>query len=367
MRNDQNSQELTIQQAISRAKKASKQGKIADAVEIYSAILQQQPNHSIAKKALRKLQKGPPQNQSVETETSSPSQDQINSLVSLYQSGQMAEGEQACKELLNTYPQTLVAINVLGATLEGQGKLQEAVQAYNKAIQLNPDYAVVHYNLGNTLQELGRSKDAEASYRKAIALKSDFAEAHSNLGITLQELGRSKDAEASFRKAIALKSDYAEAHYNLGNTLKELGRLEEAEASYRQAIAITPDYAKAHNNLGVTLEGLGRLEEAEASYRQAITLKSDYAEAFWNLSSVEKTIQGAEHWIDKCLIADANHERAKLTKAALRFYQGDSNSFDNFMQSKFKQHAYMRSFSWVFSLPNLPELYFNRWYFLMPL
>jgi hypothetical protein len=33
------------------------------------------------------------------------------------------------------------------------------------------------------------------------------------------------------------------------------------------------------------------------------------------------------------------------------------------MQSKFKQHPYMRSFSWAFSLPNLPELYFNKWYF----
>jgi len=32
--NYQNSQQLTIQQAISRAKKAVKQGKIADAVEI---------------------------------------------------------------------------------------------------------------------------------------------------------------------------------------------------------------------------------------------------------------------------------------------------------------------------------------------
>ena len=42
--NYQNSQQLTIQQAISRAKKAVKQGKIADAVEIYTAILQQCPS-----------------------------------------------------------------------------------------------------------------------------------------------------------------------------------------------------------------------------------------------------------------------------------------------------------------------------------
>ena len=44
------SQQLTIQQAISRAKKATKQGKIADAVELYTAVLQHQPNHPIAKK-----------------------------------------------------------------------------------------------------------------------------------------------------------------------------------------------------------------------------------------------------------------------------------------------------------------------------
>ena len=40
-----NSQELTIQQAISRAKKASKQGKTAEAVEIYNAVLAHQPNY----------------------------------------------------------------------------------------------------------------------------------------------------------------------------------------------------------------------------------------------------------------------------------------------------------------------------------
>ena len=63
------------------------------------------------------------------------------------------------------------------------------------------------------------------------------------------------------------------------------------------------------------------------------------------------------------MIADVNHQRARLTKAALRFYQGDRDDFDNLMQSKFKQHPYMRSFSWAFSLPNLPELHFNKWYF----
>ena len=76
-----------------------------------------------------------------------------------------------------------------------------------------------------------------------------------------------------------------------------------------------------------------------------------------------KTILDAEHWVDKCLTADASHVKAKLTKTALRFYQGDGSGFHNLMKSKFRNNSYMRSFSWAFGLPNLPDLYFNRWAF----
>ena len=188
MRNVPLSQQLKIQQAESRAEQAVKQGEIAEAVAIYKTILQQQPDHHIAKKELRKLQKSQPQNQSSETKASSPSQDQINSLASLYQSGQMTKAEEACRELLQAYPQSLLLMNVLGLALRGQGKLQEAVQTYNKALQLNPDYTKAHSNLGITLRELGRTEDAEASYRKAIALEPDFTEAHYNLGNMLREI-----------------------------------------------------------------------------------------------------------------------------------------------------------------------------------
>ena len=280
--NYQNSQQLTIQQALSRAKKAGKKGKIADAVELYTAVLQHQPNHPIAKKRLRELQKKLPNNQAVQVTTENLSQGQINSLANLYQSGQMIKTEQACRELLQAYPQSLVVMNVLGSALRGQGKLQEAVQTYNRAIQLKPNVADTYANRGNTLKDLGRLDEALQNYDKAIQLKPDFAEAHSNLGATLKELGRLKEAEASYRKAIALKPDYADAHNNLGITLQELGRSKDAEASLRQALALIPDYAVAHSNLGITLKELGRLDEAVASCDKAIQLKPDFAEAYTN-------------------------------------------------------------------------------------
>ncbi len=279
------------------------------------------------------------------------------------QTGRVIDSLTALRKSVKLAPQDAVAHSNLGATLTELGRLDEAEASYTQAIALKPDYPEAHYNLGIALQELGRLEDAEGSYTQAIAVKPDYPEAHNNLGVTLHELGKLEEAVASYNQAIALEPDYAEAHNNLGNTLHKLGRLEEAEASYNQTIALKPDDVEAHYNLGNTLQELGRLDESEASYTQAIALKPDFANVYWNMQGIEKNIQGAEHWIDKCLEVDENHVKARVTKAALRFYQGDRADFDNLMQSELKQHPYMRSFSWVFSLPNLPELYFNKFYF----
>ena len=281
----------------------------------------------------------------------------------LQELGRLDEALASYNKVIALKPGYAEAHSNLGVTLQKLGRLDEALASYLKAISLKPDYAEAHNNAGNTLKGLGRLDGALASYNQAIELKPDFAEAHSNLGVTLKELGRLDDAKASYAQAIALKVDYAEAHYNLGNTLKELGILDKALASYKQAIALKVDYAEAHSNLGNTLQELGRLDEALASYNQVIALKPDYAEAYWNLHGIQKTIKGAEHWIDKCLEVDQNFVKARLTKAALRFYRGDKSDFNNLMQSELKQHPYMRSFAWAFSLPKLPELHFEKRYF----
>ena len=258
-----------------------------------------------------------------------PSQEQVGALLEHYQNGRFGDAESLAISITQEFPQNVSAWKVLGAVLGKTGRKSEAADAERKAVALSPLDADAHYNLGVTLQDLGRFEEAESCYAQAIVLEPDLAEAHNNYG----------------------------------NMLKELGRLDEAEASCNQAIALKPDYAEAHNNLGNTLKELGRLAEAEVSYKQAIVLKPDLATAYWNLYGSQETIQSAEYWIDKCLEVDENYVEARLTKAALRFYQGDRNNFDELMQSELKQHPYSRSFAWVFSLPNLPELHFEKWHF----
>ena len=277
--------------------------------------------------------------------------------------GRLDEAEASCRQAIALRPDFAEAHGNLGNTYKALGKLDKAEASYAQAIALQPDLAEAHSSLGATLKELGKLEEAEASCKRAIGLKPDFAEAHSNLGATRKELGRLDEAEASCRQAIALNPNFAEAYSNLGAILQELGRLEEAEASCTQAIALKPNFVDAYSNLGNTLQALGRLEEAEASYTQAIELEPNHANVCWNLHGIQKNIKGAEHWIDKCLIADTNHVKARLMKSALRFYQGDRNSFDDLMNSDFKKHPFTRSFAWAFNLPNLPQLHFDKWHF----
>ncbi len=281
----------------------------------------------------------------------------------LSQAQKLEESLIALQRAVDLDPNDPQARLILAGTLQQLGRLAQAEASYRKAIALKPDLAAAHYYLGTTLHDLGRMSDAEVSYRKSIALNPNFSEAYLNLGIMLRNTGRSQEAEPIYRKAIALKPDLAEAHYNLGVTLQELGRFEDAEASFRKAIALRPDYSEAHCDLGYALKSRGRLEDAKASYKKAIEVKPGYAPALWSLSGTAESIPEAQFWIGKCLAADKTHEAATLTKAALNFYEGDKDDFSNLMQSDAKNHPLMRSFSWVFSLPTLPNVYFHRWAF----
>jgi len=282
------SQPLTIQQVIARAKKAVKKGDVATAIQLYNAVLQHDPYHAFAKKSLRKLQKGLPSGQAQSAGIVEPPQKKLDVLADLYHSAQMASAEQVCRELLDTYPQSLVVTNILAAALQGQGKLQEAVANYDKLIGLKPDFVEAYSNRGSALKELGHLKEAVDSCSRAIKLNPEYPEAYSNRGNALQGLGKVKQAIGDYDKAIQLKPDFTDAYSNRGVALQELGLGEAAIESYDKVIQLNPRYAVAYANRGVALQGLGRQADAVENYDKAIQLKPDYADAYSNRGNALK-------------------------------------------------------------------------------
>ena len=274
---------LTVDQAIIKAKTHAKDGDIATARALLNAVLKAAPNNKIAKKLMSDL---PPEASAVQT--SEPPQETLKQLLELYNQGKFVEAVNFANKVLKEFPKSFLVWNICGAANNALGHLTLAHDSFEKVTQLNPSYPDGFNNLGNVQKDQGNLKDAISSYQKAISLKPDYAEAHNNLGNAQKHQGNLKDAISSYQKAISLKPDYADAHNNLGSALKNQGNLKGAIASYQKAISLKSDFAMAHNNLGNAQLDQSNLKGAISSYQKAISLKPDYPEAHNNLGAALK-------------------------------------------------------------------------------
>ena len=301
--------ELTLKEALQKAVEAHKAGQIQEADRLYTAILQAQPKHpdanhnmgllavgvgkiqealpffkialeanpsigqywlsyinglikldritdaqTVLDQAKSKGASGEPFDQleqrlNVPNEVSiDPQQDQLNTLINLYQQGQLQQTLDSAKQLLSQFPNSLTLYNIQGAANAGLGQFDAALNSYKHALKIKPDYADAYYNMGVVLKDKGDPEAAIDSYKQALKIKPDYADAYYNMGVALMDKGDPEAAIDSYKQAININSDYAESYCNMGGALQDKGDPESAIESYRQAIKIKPDYAEAHYN-----------------------------------------------------------------------------------------------------------------------
>ena len=266
--------DLTIDQALQKAVEAHKAGQIQEADRLYTAILKAQPRHpeanhnlgvlavSIGKAqdalpffktaleanpsiaqfwisyidALIKLDRsadaktvfdqakskgvkdeafGSLEKRLAKIEVASyvqdPPQDQLQSLINLYNQGQLQHAFQQSKLLVTTFPKSAILLNIQGVLLKDLGQLDLSIEAYRKALAINPDYADAHYNTGNAFKDQGKLEEAREAYKKVLAINPDYAEAHNNIGIAIKDQGKLEEAIEAYKKALSSKPDYAMA------------------------------------------------------------------------------------------------------------------------------------------------------------
>ena len=350
--------ELTVEQALQQGVAAHKDGKFQDAERLYRAILQSQPLHPDANHNLGVL---------------ALSVNKADAALPLFKTA--LEANPKIEQFWLSYIDALIkekkfknaklVIDQAKVKSVAEEKLNILETQLPQILQVNePKLDVQNKSLSLSQKHKKSAEQKKQTKEKKQNLKSiNPSESEIKNLLEHYQNGRYDDAEKLAKSMTQQFPEYQFAWTVLSVVFKQTGRVIDSLTALQKSVKLAPQDSVAHSNLGATLTELGRLDEALASYNQAIALKPDFAGVFWNLHGIQKTIKGAEHWINKYLEVDENHIEARLTKAALRFYQGDRTNFDELMQSELKQHPYMRSFSWVFSLPNLPELYFYKFYF----
>jgi protein O-GlcNAc transferase len=200
-----------------------------------------------------------------------------------YQSGQLAQAEQICTQIVAAEPNVAGAWSILGAVACDTGRYDRALECFHRALALTPYDAAAHYNLAGALRLQGNLTEAIRCCNHALQLNPNLPEAHNNLGTIFLHQGVHDRAIASFRRAVELNPFYAAAYSNLGNALRDQGNLDGSIRCHHQALAISPQSADIHNNLGSALKDRGELAEAVEHYRRAIELQPNFTAAWSNV------------------------------------------------------------------------------------
>ena len=98
------------------------------------------------------------------------------------------------KAMLEQQPNIGQVWNNLGVSYREIGKPDDALSSFRAAVKFAPQMAEAWNNLGVAQDEINQTENALNSYRKAITIQPEYASPHLNLGIALQKSEQFKEA-----------------------------------------------------------------------------------------------------------------------------------------------------------------------------
>ena len=204
----------------------------------------------------------------------------------LYQAGQLAEAEAACRKLAGMLPNHPMVHYNLARVLKDRGKPDAAATALKKALALAPAMAEGWLNLGTLLGEQGRWSESAEAFERGLAANPQSWQLMTSLGRVRITQGRKREAETLLRRSLALAPQAAPTLVNLANLLSENGAMTEAVALFDQALAVAPTMAEALLGAGHAARKLGHAgtsitfyERAAAARPQDLAIRARLAEA----------------------------------------------------------------------------------------
>ncbi|WP_454774519.1 tetratricopeptide repeat protein [Janthinobacterium tructae] len=237
-----------------------------------------------------------------------PSQQEIDHIVRLYESGEQVQMEEATRAMVDAYPVSALAWSVLGMALRLQGK--DALPALQKTVELAPDDAEAHLHLGNAHMDGGHPDLAMPYFMRALELAPAFAEALSRLGDVLQAQGHLKEAAECYGGALDIDPALAMAHRGKGDVLVAQQQFQSAQSSYRQALTLEPGAADIHRKLGDVHVALNRPDAALQSYAAALEIDPENAMAHGGMGNVlfrlDRNAQAAASYRSATALPTAN-------------------------------------------------------------
>lgn len=242
------------------------------------------------------------------------------------QAGDAARAERLYRQVLETTPDDVHALNLLGALCVNSSRASEAAGLLSRALAAGSDDAQTHANLGLAYKDLGRLRLAAEHLRHSLRLNPQHPVVHNNLGNVLRLLEDSAAAVASYEAALRLQPGYAECWSNLAAALNDAGRRAAALQAADRALQLDPRLAQAWNNRGEVLLGEARYAEALECFRRSAGLEPRYAAARINMARTQRDMNDPEAALASLrgvLAAEPRNPQAQHVMGVVREQMGD--------------------------------------------
>lgn len=238
-------EQLTISQALERARDYYHSGDFANAALVCRLVLDVQPNNEDALSLYSAVAIG--------------SQDWHNA-------------ENILQYAIKLFPATYVHHLNLGYVLSQRGRQREATQCYETVLELNPLHFNTYLVLSRVYKELGALERNVSTLQKLVKIRPEDTSAMEILADGLLEqvdyLGRQTEAGKEkmmevadcLRHIIEIGGETASVAMRYGWILVQLGRLEDAVEQLKRAILAGEDSWESHYALAYALAGMGDLE-----------------------------------------------------------------------------------------------------------
>jgi Flp pilus assembly protein TadD len=141
-------------------------------------------------------------------------------------------------QVLQKDPQNVTATTNLGMAHYQLGRLDDAETQLRKAAAAMPNDARTRAVLGIIHFRKGRIEESYTELTRAVALEPRNAEAHNYLGIVLNQKGWPAAAEMEIKRSLELNPRYADAHFNLAvlYASQKTPRFDQARYHYQAAL-----------------------------------------------------------------------------------------------------------------------------------
>ncbi|MCV9385140.1 tetratricopeptide repeat protein [Reichenbachiella ulvae] len=268
------------------ANKKLEDGYYADAVALYSQVLEKDPeitdaymNRGVAYYEMGKYVAALADYNEVYRQRPEYHDLLFNRAYTYLELGRMENAREDLTFLRTLYPDTALIDVVEGLIFEEEKEYEAALQSFSQAIARDADHFDAYSNRGIIQYHLGAYDQAEADLRQALEIHQNEPYVLNSLALVLAEKGELNSADSLINLAMGMVGGQPYFINNAGYISLLQGKLDESDSLIRKSLKIDEDNPYAYENLGKWYLAVDSTDQAKASFAKALELDSAMEES----------------------------------------------------------------------------------------